>query len=147
MRWGAIVAVVVAMVLGVANSGLGGIRRWVTDPNASYADRLTRTKEGLYPTVEFLRDHVPASARIISMDGRIKYYLIDRPIDVGYPATLAQVRQYDYFVVGSWWSSTYAGLGGSDNEVTRAFENSPQILEPLFYSPSYGLVVYRIVKP
>lgn len=147
LRWGAVAGVLVAMLAGVSNSGLGGIRRWVTDPNASYADRLNRTKEGLYPTVEYLQDHVPASARIISMDGRIKYYLIDRTIDVGYPTTLAQVRQYDYFVVGSWWSSTYNGLGSGDNEVTRAFENDPKDLEPLFYSPSYGLVVYRVVKP
>jgi len=147
LRWGAVAAVVIAMVVGVANSGLGGLRRWVTDSNASYAERLTRTKQGLYPTVEYLRDQVPASARILSMDGRIKYYLIDRTIDVSYPSTLAQVREYDYFVVGSWWSSTYAGLGLSDNEVTRAFENDPKDLVPVYYSPGYALVVYRVVKP
>jgi hypothetical protein len=147
LRWAASLIVVAAVGWGAASSSLGGLKRWVTDPAASYADRLTHAKGGLYPAVAYLQAHAPAPARLLSMDGRIKYYLIDRAIDVGYPTTLAEVRRYDFFIVGSWWSSTYAGLQGSaDNEVTRAFSDD-RILQPVFYSPDYALVIYRVVKP
>jgi hypothetical protein len=146
LRWSAIVLVLASIVWGVTDSRLGGLARWVIAPTASYAERLYWAKGPLYPTVEFVRDHLPATAHIVSMDGRLKYYLIDRSIDVSYPMSMDAVRQYDYFVVGSWWSSAYAGLGQANNEVTRALDD-PHQLEPLYAAPESGLVVYRVVKP
>lgn len=146
LRWSTVVVLLALTVGSAAQSGLGGLRRWWVAPTATYAERLYRAKGALYPTVEFLRDEVPTSARIVSMDGRLKYYLIDRSIAVSYPMTMTEVRQYDYFVVGSWWSSTYAGLGSPANDVTRALDD-PHQLEPLYFAPGYGLVVYRVVKP
>lgn len=140
-------AVVIAGLLAVTavalyQSELGGWRQWLVAPTATYAERLERAKGPLYPTAEYIRDNLPPSAKLISMDGRLPYYLMDRSMFVTYPQTLEEVRQYDYFVVGSWWASVYA----ADNEVVEALDD-PNILEPLYWGPSGGLVVYRIVKP
>ncbi len=137
-----IVGIMAMTGVGLYQSELGGWRQWLVAPMATYAERLERAKGPLYPTAEYIEDNLPASAKLISMDGRLKYYLMDRSMYVNYPQTLAELRAYDYFIVGSWWPSVYS----ADNEVAQALDNS-KILEPLYWGPSGGLVVYRIVKP
>lgn len=137
-----IVGIVAMTGVGLYQSELGGWWQWLVAPMATYAERLERAKGPLYPTAEYIEDNLPAPAKLISMDGRLKYYLMDRSMYVNYPQTLAELRAYDYFIVGSWWPSVYA----ADNEVAQAIDN-PKILEPLYWGPSGGLVVYRIVQP
>ena len=145
-RWTVIALIVLGTGASAVGSQLGGLRQWVVAPTATYAERLVRAKGDLYPAVEFLRDHVPPDARVLSMDGRLKYYLMDRPISVYYPYTLKDLAGFDYFVVGSWWPSTYAGLGQSNSEVLRAFDD-PHTLQQVYSGPTGGLVVYRVVRP
>nr|MBI2903777.1 glycosyltransferase family 39 protein [Chloroflexota bacterium] len=145
-RWAMAALIMAGVGLSVVGSKLGGLRQWVVAPTATYAERLVRAKGDLYPAVEFLRDHIPPDARVLSMDGRLKYYLIERPISVYYPYTLKDLAGYDYFVVGSWWPSAYAGLGQSNSEVLRAFDD-PQTLQQVYSGPTGGLVVYRVVRP
>jgi Dolichyl-phosphate-mannose-protein mannosyltransferase len=141
-RWGGVVAILAIALTGMVNSGLGGWWQWLVAPTATYAQRLERAKGPLYPTAEYVLTNLPPDAKLISMDGRLSYYLMDRDMFVTYPQTLSEVRRYDYFIVGSWTESVYA----AGNEVVRALED-PKILEPLYWGPSGGLVVYRVVKP
>ncbi len=145
-QWGGVALIMLVIGASIIGSQLGGLRQWLVAPTATYAERLYRAKGDLYPTVEFIRDHVPASARIVSMDGRLRYYLIDRSIDVFYPAQWSALKQYDYFVVGSWWTEAYPGFGYADSEVIKAFDD-PTRLEPVYAAPAGRLSLYRIVKP
>lgn len=146
LRWGLVIVVVAATGWGIINARLGGLWQWVVAPTASYAQRLYRAKGDLYPTVEFIQGNLPATTRILSLDERLRYYLIEYPLAVSFPMTMTDVRQYDYLVVGSWWIEIYARLGSPQNEVTQAFDD-PQKLEPIYVAPGHGLVVYRVVKP
>jgi len=145
-QWIVVAAIATAATTSLFASQLGGWRQWLVAPTATYAERLIRAKGDLYPTVEFIRDQIPVEARIISMDGRLRYYLIDRPITVTYPFTMAEVWQHDYFVVGSWWPDAYAGFGLADSDVGRAL-GDPEQLAQIYSGPAGTLTVYRILKP
>jgi hypothetical protein len=146
VRWGAIIAIIIGAAVSLREANLGGARQWLLAPTASYRDRLIRSKGDLYPAVEFIRDYVPMDAKIISMDGRFSYYFVDRQIDVNYPATLGALAQYDYFVLGSWWGTTYNLYGVSSQELTNLV-NDRRVLQQVFTGPSSSLIVYRVMKP
>jgi hypothetical protein len=145
-RWVVSGVVVSAVVTAVFQAGLRGISRWVVAPTATYAERLNRYKDGMYPTVEFLRDRLPPTARIVTMDSRMPYYLIDRPVHHTYPRRLDELRTFDYVVAASWGPSVYAGLGEADNEVLRALNDRKQT-ESVYVAPQGDFVVFRILKP
>jgi hypothetical protein len=145
-RWG-IVAVIAAMTAAsLLTARLGGLRQWLVAPGATYAGRLYRAKGDMYRVVEYLRDNTPASARVVSMDGRLVYYLIERDLDVLYPTRMADLAGYDYFVVGYWWSAAYAGFGTSGSEVAQELRD-PTRLQAVYIGPQNSLTVYRILKP
>jgi len=146
MRWGAIIAIILGVAVSLRDANLGGARPWLLAPTASYRDRLIRSKGDLYPAVEFIRDYVPANAKIVSMDGRFPYYFVERHIDVNYPATLEAFVQYDYFVLGSWWLSTYDLYGVSSKELDNLV-NDRRVLERVYTGPTSSLLVYRVMKP
>ncbi len=146
LRWGAIIAILIGVAVSLREANLGGARQWLLAPTASYRDRLIRSKGDLYPAVEFIRDYVPANAKIISMDGRFPYYFVDRQIDVNYPATLESFAQYDYFVLGSWWLSVYDLYGVSNKELTNMVDDR-RVLQRVFTGPTNSLIVYRVMKP
>ena len=146
VRWGAIIAIIIGAAVSLREANLGGARQWLLAPTASYRDRLIRSKGDLYPAVEFIRDYVPTNAKIISMDGRFSYYFVDRHIDVNYPATLESFAHYDYFVLGSWWETTYNLYGVSSQELTNLV-NDRRVLQQVFTGPSSSLIVYRVMKP
>jgi hypothetical protein len=143
-RWGVVAAIVLAASTSIIAARLGGLRQWIVAPAATYAERLYRAKGDLYPVVEFLRDRVPESARVVSMDGRLRYYLIDRDIDVLYPERVSDLQAYDYFVVGSWWTVAYPGFGLSDSDVPAALDD-PSLLQQIYVGPSSSISVYRVV--
>jgi hypothetical protein len=145
-RWAVCGIVVAAAGAAVVKAELGGIRRWVVAPGASYAERINRLKGGMYPTVEFLRDHVPPTARLVTMDTRMPYYLMGRQIRAGYPRRLSELGTDDYLVTASWGPSVYAGLGAADNEVLRALTDEKR-LEKVWVAPRGDFVVFRILKP
>ncbi|MBI5052505.1 MAG: glycosyltransferase family 39 protein [Chloroflexi bacterium] len=145
MKWGAIIAILLGVAVSLRDANLGGARQWLLAPTASYRDRLIRSKGDLYPAVEFIRDYVPANAKIVSMDGRFSYYFVDRYIDVNYPATLESFAQYDYFVLGSWWLSTYDLYGASSKELDNLI-NDRRALERVYTGPSSSLLIYRVMK-
>jgi hypothetical protein len=146
LRCGVIIAIIIGVAVSLRDANLGGVRQWLLAPTASYRDRLIRSKGDLYPAVEFIRDYVPTNAKIISMDGRFSYYFVDRHIDVNYPATLESFAHYDYFVLGSWWETTYNLYGVSSQELTNLV-NDRRVLQQVFTGPSSSLIVYRVMKP
>jgi hypothetical protein len=146
VRWGAIIAILIGVAVSLRDANLGGARQWLLAPTASYRDRLIRSKGDLYPAVEFIRDYIPANAKIISMDGRFPYYFVDRQIDVNYPAALDAFTQYDYFVLGSWWLSTYDLYGVSSKELDNLV-NDRRVLERVYTGPTSSLLVYKVMKP
>ena len=146
LRCGVIIAIIIGVAVSLRDANLGGVRQWLLAPTASYRDRLIRSKGDLYPAVEFIRDYVPTNAKIISMDGRFSYYFVDRHIDVNYPATLESFAHYDYFVLGSWWETTYNLYGVSSQELTNLV-NDRRVLQQVFTGASSSLIVYRVMKP
>jgi hypothetical protein len=139
-----------AIILSVAVGGmtqarLGGLFQWAAQPGASYSERLTRAKGDLYPTVQFLQIHIDPTTNIHSTDARIRYYLIDRPITVGYPS-LDLLEEHDVFVVGSWASAVYKTLDPSNKHPLADLENSI-LMDPVYTGPSNRLVVYRSRSP
>ncbi|MBI5347751.1 MAG: hypothetical protein HZB77_00295 [Chloroflexi bacterium] len=70
---------------------------------------------------------------------------MDRHIDVNYPATLESFAQYDYFVLGSWWLSTYDLYGASSKELDNLI-NDRRALERVYTGPSSSLLIYRVMK-
>lgn len=147
LRGAACIGIVAAVGAAVVQAGLGGVRQWVVAPKASYAERLYRVEVGSsYSTVEFLRARVPATARIMTMDSRMLYYLMGREISASYPTRLAELVSTDYLVAAKWGPSVYAGLGAADNEVLRAMADG-KTFERVYVSPQEDFVVYRIPKP
>lgn len=147
-RWGVVAAIGLAVSTSIVSARLGGLRQWLVAPTATYAERLYRAKGDMYRVVEFLRDEIPASSRVVSMDGRLRYYLIDRDMDVLYPTRLSDLAAYDYFVVGYWWASAYAGFGAADSEVAQELSLShPTRLEVVYTGPEDSLTIYHLVQP
>jgi hypothetical protein len=141
-RWALAAGIVAAASTSIVNAKLGGLRQWIVAPGATYEERLVRAKHDMYPTVEFIRDNISPTARIVSMDGRLQYYLIDRQMDVSYPARLADLYHYDYFVAGSWWYAVY----DLSSEIGRELDQHEHI-ELIYAGPTHSMFVYRILKP
>jgi len=136
-------AALIASGIGIWQARLGGAFLWLTDPTASYGERLTRAKGDLYPTVVYLRDHAQAEARIYSMDGRLNYYLLDHDVTVGYPYTTEQLEGFDFFVTGSWARSVYRLLDWEDSDVLLDLEGRAGF-EQVFAGPTHSLIIYRM---
>jgi len=139
----AIVSLSLAMA-GILQAQLGGIIQWATNPGASYAQRLTRAKGDLYPTVQFMQTHIDPTTNIHSTDARIRYYLIDRPITVGYP-NMTSLQEDDVFVVGSWSESVYNKLGLHDSPLPHL--SDAQLFEQIYASPAGNLTAFRVLSP
>ncbi|HJL69935.1 MAG TPA: hypothetical protein QGI30_03625, partial [Anaerolineales bacterium] len=119
------------------------IIRWATHPGASYAQRLTRAKGDLYPTVQFLQMHVEPGTIIRSTDARIRYYLIDRPIVVGYP-DMTSLQEGSIFVVGSWSDSVYNRLGLQDSPLPHL--DDARLFENIYTGPEGKMRAFRVLS-
>ncbi|MDP6651840.1 MAG: hypothetical protein QGF90_07015 [Gammaproteobacteria bacterium] len=131
--------------VGITQARLGGSIRWLTHHNATYAERLTRAKGDLYPAVEYLRDQTDPESRTYSTDGRITFYLIERPITVGYPLNTSELQGYDYFVVGSWAKSVYNALGLINHPLD--YLDEMENFQRVYTGPLGELSVYRVLNP
>ncbi len=129
---------------GIYQAQLGGLIQWANHPRASYAERLTRAKGDLYPTVQFLQTHIEPTTNIHSNDVRIRYYLIDRPITVGYP-DMANMRAEDVFVVGSWSESVYNKLGVRNSPLPHLGDT--RLFEKIYAGPAGKLTAFRVLSP
>ncbi len=138
-----------AVILSVAMAGiiqaqLGGLIQWATHPGANYAQRLTRAKGDLYPTVQFLQMHIDPTTNIHSTDARIRYYLTDRAITVGYPE-MASLRSGDVFVVGSWSESVYNKLGLQNSPLPHLGDT--RLFEEIYAGPAKKMTTFRVLSP
>lgn len=135
-----IIVIILITAAGIYQAKLGGLLQWATNPSASYAQRLTRAKGDLYPTVQFLQMQIDPSTIIYSTDVRIRYYLIDRPIIVGYP-NMSNLKPGDILVIGSWSKSVYNELGLQNNPLPHLDDN--QLFKKLYTGPSDKLAVFQ----
>ena len=137
--------VLLVVSAGLTQARLGGLIQWISHPTATYAERLTRAKGDLYPAVDYLRNHTNHASKIYSTDVRLAYYLIDRPITVGYPTSTAALLGYDYFVVGAWAESVYNSLGLDDNPLSDLDDRSN--FQVVHTGALKRLTIYRLIKP
>ncbi len=145
-QWGLIASCILLALMGIYQSRLGGLRQWVQQPTATYAERVTRAKGDLYPTIEYLRD-LPDNSDIFVTDSRMRYYFPDRFIEFYYPNNHAEIADagYDFFVVGSWIPGFYASLG-NDAALIAQLDDRDLFGEP-WVAPSGGLRVYPVLTP
>ena len=139
-----IIVILSVTAAGIYQAKLGGLLQWATNPGASYAQRLTRAKGDLYPTVQFLQMQIDPTTIIYSTDVRIRYYLIDRPITVGYP-NMGDLRAGDILVVGSWSESVYNKLGLQNNPLP--YLGDDQLFRQIYTGPSGKLAVFQMLSP
>ncbi len=144
LQAGVIVSVLALTLLGIYEARLGGLVQWVRQPTATYAERLTRAKTDLYPTVEYLQS-LPGSPRIFSTDGRLEYYLGDEAFDYYYLESHADLAEYDYVVIGSWIARLYRDLGRDDLLATQLQDRT--LFGDPWYAPEGGLAVYPVLHP
>jgi hypothetical protein len=86
----------------------------------------------------------PARDRIVLMDGRMAYYLLDYDPAVMYPRQLSDLEGYDYLVHSSSIFAVYNDrLGLRDSEFYQ------HVFDPLIFEPVYvsdGVHVMRILR-
>ena len=137
-------AILVIITIGVSQSRLGGIMQWAINPRASYAERIYRAKGDLYPTVEYLLDNTSSETLIYSTDGRIRYYMVDYPISVGYP-NLDELQDYELFVVGSRAKSVYDTLFQKHSNPLVYLEDSTKF-KMLYTGPHKKIAIYKLLR-
>ena len=135
--------IIIIVIVGLIQARLGGIIQWVINPNASYAEKLYRSKGDLYPTVEYLLEHTNETDRIYSTDGRIRYY-IKQPITIGYPS-LSELLEYDIFVVGSRAQPVYDFISSNNSNTLTDLRNKAES-QIIYTGPNRKISVYKINK-
>ncbi len=144
--WQAVGGTLLAGVLIWSSSDrLGGLYWAVTRPFATEEERERRVRGELYDLAHYLHDNVdPSTSRLIIMDGRLAYYLLDYDVTVSYPLSLAELRGYDYLVHSSSVFSVYNGrLGWNQSEFYQHIWDS-RIFEPVYESG--GVHIMRILR-
>jgi hypothetical protein len=132
------------LFLGV-RSRLGGVYQFVTHPFASDDERLLHAKGRMIDLVLYIRTTLdPSRDRIVLMDGRLAYYLLDYDTVVMYPRRLSDLEGYDYLVHSSSIFAVYNDrLGLRDSEFYQ------HVFDPLIFEPVYvsdGVHVMRILR-
>ena len=99
----------------------------------------------LYDVVLYVRAAFdPADDRIMLMDGRMAYYLLEYEPTVMYPRRLSDLEGYDYLVHSSSIFAVYNDrLGLRDSEFYQ------HVFDPLIFEPVYvsdGVHVMRILR-
>jgi hypothetical protein len=139
-----ILAMVALLLLG-ARDRLGAVYYSFTRPFASEEERVRHVKGDLYDLAVYIRTHLePGEARIMAMDGRLPYYLMDYDLTVGYPLQMSDLEGYDYLVHSSSIYSVYNGrLGWNESQFYRyAFDTD-------YFEPVYekgGVHIMRILR-
>ena len=129
--------------IGVFQSRLGGIIQWATNPKASYAERVYRAKGDLYHTVQYLLDNNNSEKLIYSTDGRLRYYLVDYDISVGYP-NLHELQDYDLFVVGSRAQLVYDTTSQKESNPYMSLNDS-ETFKMIYTGPHHKMVIYEVL--
>jgi len=143
-RRGWLVAPLAGLLLfvGVRNQ-LGTLYYAVTRPCASYEEKLVRTKGDLYPTARWLATHLEAGDRVLSMDGRLRFYLIEYDIETGYPRQFKNIAPYDYVVDFSATTAIYKSLGWKDSDYWQ-HRRDPAYFEEVF-DGGKGSEIFRVL--
>ena len=135
--------IIVVTATGVFQSRLGGIIQWATSPRASYAERIYRAKGDLYPTVQYLLDNSNSETLIYSTDGRLRYYLVDYDISVGYP-NLDELQDYDLFVLGSRAKSVYDTTSQKESNPYISLNDSTKF-KIVYAGPHHKMAIYEVL--
>jgi hypothetical protein len=135
--------IIVVTATGVFQSRLGGIIQWATSPRASYAERIYRAKGDLYPTVQYLLDNSNSETLIYSTDGRLRYYLVDYDISVGYP-NLDELQDHDLFVLGSRAKSVYDTTSQKESNPYISLNDSTKF-KIVYTGPHHKMAIYEVL--
>ncbi|MEJ2147969.1 MAG: glycosyltransferase family 39 protein [Chloroflexota bacterium] len=132
------------LFLGV-RARLGGVYEFITHPFASDDERLLHARGRLYDLVLYIRSTLdPSRDRIVLMDGRLAYYLLEYDPVVMYPQRLSDLEGFDYLVHSSSIFAVYNDrLGLRDSEFYQ------HVFDPLIFEPVYvsdGVHVMRILR-
>jgi hypothetical protein len=146
LLWQAVGGLLLAglLFLGV-RSRLGGVYQFITHPYASDEERLIHARGRLYDLVLYIRTTLdPSRDRIMLMDGRLAYYLLEYDPVVMYPRRLSDLEGFDYLVHSSSIFAVYNDrLGLRDSEFYQ------HVFDPLIFEPVYvsdGVHVMRILR-
>ena len=136
-------SIIVITAIGLYQSRLGGIIQWVTNPQASYTERVYRAKGDLYHTVQYLLDNSNSGTLIYSTDGRLRYYLVNYDISVGYP-NIQELQDHDLFVVGSRAQSVYDTTSQKDSN-PYIYLNDLKKFKLLYTGPHHKMAIYEVL--
>ena len=136
-------SIIVITAIGLYQSRLGGIIQWVTNPQASYTERVYRAKGDLYHTVQYLLDNSNSETLIYSTDGRLRYYLVNYDISVGYP-NIHDLQDHDLFVVGSRAQLVYDSTSQKDSN-PYIYLNDSKKFKLLCTGRHHKMAIYKIL--
>ena len=136
-------SIIIITAIGVYQSRLGGIIQWVTNPQASYTERVYRAKGDLYHTVQYLLDNSNSETLIYSTDGRLRYYLVNYDISVGYPST-QELQDHDLFIVGSRAQLVYDTTSQKDSN-PYIYLNDSKKFKLLYTGPHHKMAIYKVL--
>jgi 4-amino-4-deoxy-L-arabinose transferase-like glycosyltransferase len=140
-----IAVTLLAMFFFASRGHLGAVYYALTRPFASEEDRLRHIQPTLYDLATYIRSHLdPTSDHIMTMDGRLLYYLPEYSITSTYPLRLSDLSGYDYLVSTANIYGIYDGrLGWNQSEFFQHVWDST-----LFQSvyESNGAHIMRILR-
>lgn len=133
-----------ALWFGGVRAELGAVYQAVTQPFATYDERLLRSKADVYSVVLYIRQNIPPDSRLLVQDARLPYYLPEYTVTTGYPTTVAALKDYDYFIFAAWSNKVYPRIGAADNELMKSLDD-PARFEYLFQGSNGMQTVYRVM--
>jgi len=114
---------------------LGSIYNALAHPFVSEEQRTLYVKGPVYDLALYIRSHIdPEHTHILSMDGRLPYYLPEYNIQVAYPLTLAELGGYDLVVHSSSMDAIYTPRLGWNTSEFYLYVWDPRVFDTVYES-------------
>ena len=93
--------------------------------------------------MQYLLDNNNSETLIYSTDGRLRYYLVDYDISVGYP-NIHELQDYDLFVVGSRAQLVYDTTSQKESNPYISLNDSERF-KMIYTGPHHKMVIYEVL--
>ena len=93
--------------------------------------------------MQYLLDNSNSETLIYSTDGRLRYYLVDYDISVGYP-NLDELQDYDLFVLGSRAKSVYDTTSQKESNPYISLNDSTKF-KTVYAGPHHKMAIYEVL--